>query len=375
MKNIMIAALLLGLAFCLFAQADSTPDTNAAPTGQTEQTAEADTATTAAAGQSPAEQTEDTGQAGDVLSEFAIMLKWFMIALVIITVFSAVRLYLIRRKAGDSKPDGKKKPEPPNPRNTRGGGNPPPNIPPGMMRPKKTPVSYTFIIVMVMLGVLFVYMWYSGREQITETSYTQFVAMLEEGRIAEVQFTERDMLYTGTDDTKYHTMLPPMDDPELVGKLLEKDVKVNTKKPSSWGSALIYMLPILLLIGFWFFIMRGMSSQNSKAFSFGKSRARVHQASKSRITFKDVAGVDEAKEELQEIVEFLKDPKKFQSLGGRIPRGVLLVGRPGTGKTLLAKAVSGEAGVPFYSISGSDFVEMFVGVGAARVRDLFEQAK
>ncbi|MFO8145370.1 MAG: ATP-dependent zinc metalloprotease FtsH [Candidatus Syntrophosphaera sp.] len=377
MKHIILAVLLVGFAFCFAADTTSTaaPDTTATSAGQTPQAADADTAAAASAGEIPADQLPETDAASEVLGQFSNMLKWFMIALVIITIFSAIRLHLIRRKSKDPKPGGDKKPKPPNPRNTKGGGSPPPNIPPGMMRPKKTPVSYTFIIVMVMLGILFVYMWYSGREQITETSYTQFAAMLDKGEVAEVQFTERDILFTATDETKYHTMLPPMDDPELVGKLLEKDVKINTKKPSSWGSALIYMLPLLLLIGFWFFIMRGMSNQNSKAFSFGKSKARVHEASKSKITFKDVAGVDEAKEELQEIVEFLKDPKKFQSLGGRIPRGVLLVGRPGTGKTLLAKAVSGEARVPFYSISGSDFVEMFVGVGAARVRDLFEQAK
>ncbi|MBW6514862.1 MAG: ATP-dependent zinc metalloprotease FtsH [Candidatus Syntrophosphaera sp.] len=299
------------------------------------------------------------------------MLKWFVGALVLITVFSAVRIYLVKRR----KPKGKDHPtgetKPPATNRPGAGGNPPP----GMIRPAKTPVSYTFIIVMVMLGMLFFYTWFSGREQITEASYSEFVAQLNAGEIKEVEFTERDILYTSSADAKFHTMLPPVDDPELVKQLLEKDVKVLTKKPSRWLGALSYMIPFILLIAFWFFIMRGMSNQNSKAFSFGKSKARMHEASRSTITFKDVAGVDEAKEELQEIVEFLKDPKKFQRLGGRIPRGVLLVGRPGTGKTLLAKAVSGEAKVPFYSISGSDFVEMFVGVGAARVRDLFEQAK
>ena len=157
----------------------------------------------------------------------------------------------------------------------------------------------------------------------------------------------------------------------------EKGVQINAKPEttSPWATLLYSWAPILLMIGFWIFIMRQMQSGGNKALSFGKSRAKLSSSSQKKVTFKDVSGVDEAKEELQEIIEFLKEPQKFQKLGGRIPKGVLLMGSPGTGKTLLARAVAGEANVPFFSISGSDFVEMFVGVGASRVRDLFEQGK
>ncbi len=163
----------------------------------------------------------------------------------------------------------------------------------------------------------------------------------------------------------------------LANQLLAKGVLVTAKEPtqSPWAQLLYSWAPILLLIGFWIFFMRQMQSGGNKALSFGKSKAKLSSSSQKKVTFKDVAGVDEAKEELQEIIEFLKEPQKFQKLGGRIPKGVLLMGPPGTGKTLLARAVAGEANVPFFSISGSDFVEMFVGVGASRVRDLFEQGK
>ena len=156
-----------------------------------------------------------------------------------------------------------------------------------------------------------------------------------------------------------------------------KGVKITAKpeEDSSWFQVFLSWVPMLLLIGVWIFFMRQMQVGGGKALSFGKSRARLMTDSQDKVTFEDVAGIDEAKEELQEIVEFLRDPKKFTRLGGRIPKGVLLVGAPGTGKTLLARAIAGEAGVPFFSISGSDFVEMFVGVGASRVRDLFVQGK
>src|SRR5881296_2992353 len=169
----------------------------------------------------------------------------------------------------------------------------------------------------------------------------------------------------------------PMDYPELIEMLRDKQVQITGEKPtqSPWLTALVSWAPFLFIIGFWIFFMRQMQSGGNKALSFGKSRARLLTAHQKKVTFKDVAGVEEAKEELQEIIDFLKEPQKFQKLGGRIPRGVLLLGPPGTGKTLLARAVAGEAGVPFFSISGSDFVEMFVGVGASRVRDLFEQGK
>ncbi len=174
----------------------------------------------------------------------------------------------------------------------------------------------------------------------------------------------------------FQVNIPPSD-PELI-PLLRRNVPNFTVNPPQvfWRNLVYSVLPVLLLIGFfWFFVYRGVQQGGGKIFSFGKSRARLSAKDKTKITFKDVAGVEEAKEELQEIIEFLKDPQRFQRLGGRIPKGVLLMGPPGTGKTLLAKAVAGEANVPFYSISGSDFVEMFVGVGAARVRDLFEQGK
>jgi cell division protease FtsH len=159
--------------------------------------------------------------------------------------------------------------------------------------------------------------------------------------------------------------------------LLDKKVSVKVEKDNggNWVSILVNAIPFVLLLGFWIFMMRQMQSGGNKALSFGKSRARLHSSQQKKVTFKDVAGVEEAKEELQEIIEFLREPQRFQKLGGRIPKGVLLIGSPGTGKTLLARAIAGEANVPFFSISGSDFVEMFVGVGASRVRDLFEQGK
>lgn len=241
------------------------------------------------------------------------------------------------------------------------------------IKPKKPHMSITFWLMMLLLVALLYQVWSSGAKKVEEVSYADFIGMVEDGKVEKATFMERD-IYFDTGEVKNHTLMP-FDDPKLVDYLVDKGVKVSTQKPSRWLSLLTYIFPVLLIIGFWLFFFRGMNSGQNKAFSFGKSRARLYESSKYKITFKDVAGVDEAKEELQEIVEFLKDPKKFQRLGGRIPRGVLLVGRPGTGKTLLAKAVSGEAGVPFFSISGSDFVEMFVGVGAARVRDLFDQAK
>ena len=183
-------------------------------------------------------------------------------------------------------------------------------------------------------------------------------------------------LYRAADKEIFHTYAPAQYE-GLANKLISLGILVDAKEPtqSPWAQLLYSWAPILLLIGFWIFFMRQMQSGGNKALSFGKSKAKLSSSSQKKVTFKDVAGVDEAKEELQEIIEFLKEPQKFQKLGGRIPKGVLLMGPPGTGKTLLARAVAGEANVPFFSISGSDFVEMFVGVGASRVRDLFEQGK
>ena len=216
----------------------------------------------------------------------------------------------------------------------------------------------------------------AGQE--TELNYTQFMDEFENDNIAEVTIAEFEI--TGTlrsGNNQAFTTYLPMEYPELLGMLRDRGV-VITGEPAStspWLTALFSWAPFLIIIGFWIFFMRQMQSGGNKALSFGKSRARLLTAHQKKVTFKDVAGVDEAKEELHEIIDFLKEPQKFQKLGGRIPKGVLLVGPPGTGKTLLARAIAGEANVPFFSISGSDFVEMFVGVGASRVRDLFEQGK
>ena len=234
--------------------------------------------------------------------------------------------------------------------------------------------SLTFWIVLILITVVLYQMFGMNKGKVAEIDYTDFLTMVGASQISEVIFLNQDLIIKDIEGGKYHTYLPP-ETTGLTTTLVDAGVSVKSTKPSIWKSLMWNILPILLLIGFWLFMMRGMNNNNSKAFSFGKSKARLYKGDKTKTTFADVAGVDEAKEELEEIVDFLKDPKKFQILGGRIPRGVLLAGRPGTGKTLLAKAVAGEAGVPFFTISGSDFVEMFVGVGAARVRDLFEQAK
>lgn len=234
--------------------------------------------------------------------------------------------------------------------------------------------TITFWIVML-LFMVFVYQMYSvNKGKIKEISYTEMMNKANKGELVQVIFNEKDVTMVDVNKRKYHTYLP-FRDPDLVKKLAAKNVLVSSRKPSQLIGIIVSWLPFLIFIGFWLFMMRSMQGGGSKAFSFGKSKAKLFAGGKTNVTFKDVAGVDEAKEELEEIVEFLEDPKKFQKLGGRIPRGVLLLGQPGTGKTLLAKAVAGEAKVPFFSMSGSDFVEMFVGVGASRVRDLFEQAK
>jgi cell division protease FtsH len=208
------------------------------------------------------------------------------------------------------------------------------------------------------------------------TTFSEFMAQVDAGSVATVEIVGQDITYRSKANETYHTYAPTQYE-ALVNKLMMTGVQVNSKEPtaSPWASLLLGWAPTLLIVGFWLFFMRQMQSGGNKALSFGKSKAKLSSSSQKKVTFKDVAGVDEAKEELQEIIEFLKEPQKFQKLGGRIPKGVLLMGPPGTGKTLLARAVAGEANVPFFSISGSDFVEMFVGVGASRVRDLFEQGK
>jgi cell division protease FtsH len=243
--------------------------------------------------------------------------------------------------------------------------------------------SLLFWMVLVVVGVL---IWnfslnLSGKSE-TTMPFSAFLKHVEAGDIVgEVTITGNEITGTlagssGNGRDRFRTYAPTQYE-QLGNKLEQKGVQMNAKPEttSPWASLLYSWAPILLMIGFWIFIMRQMQSGGNKALSFGKSRAKLSSSSQKKVTFKDVSGVDEAKEELQEIIEFLKEPQKFQKLGGRIPKGVLLMGSPGTGKTLLARAVAGEANVPFFSISGSDFVEMFVGVGASRVRDLFEQGK
>jgi cell division protease FtsH len=241
--------------------------------------------------------------------------------------------------------------------------------------------SLLFWIVLVAVGVLIWNFSQSFRPSPAEISFSTFLDRVDEGKVVSVEITGNRIKgtaigATGNGNEQFRTYAPEQY-VGLVNQLRSKGVVIDADEPaaSPWATLLYSWAPILLMIGFWIFIMRQMQSGGNKALSFGKSRAKLSSSSQKKVTFKDVSGVDEAKEELQEIIEFLKEPQKFQKLGGRIPKGVLLMGPPGTGKTLLARAVAGEANVPFFSISGSDFVEMFVGVGASRVRDLFEQGK
>ncbi|HMN34448.1 MAG TPA: ATP-dependent metallopeptidase FtsH/Yme1/Tma family protein, partial [Chiayiivirga sp.] len=212
-------------------------------------------------------------------------------------------------------------------------------------------------------------------------SYSEFLAQVRAERVSEVTYSENGRELTGTtkDGGKFSVALPP-NDPKLIDDLVSRNVKI-VQSPISTGPSLAYillnLLPYVIFIGIFIFFMRQLQSGGGGrgAMSFGKSRAKMQSEDQVKVTFADVAGCDEAKEEVGELVEFLRDPSRFQKLGGKIPRGILMVGSPGTGKTLLARAIAGEAKVPFFSISGSDFVEMFVGVGASRVRDMFEQAK
>jgi cell division protease FtsH len=237
--------------------------------------------------------------------------------------------------------------------------------------------------VVIICAVVLVYMAVKTGKGPTPTMLKSgdFVSLIEAGKINDADITGTDVTGTyddgsGKKSQPYHTVIPA-NYPKIYDLMSEKGVKYTVEKETSsgWIGVLFNFVPILILLGLWIFMMRQMQSGGNKALSFGKSRARLHSSQQKKVTFKDVAGVDEAKEELQEIIEFLREPQKFQKLGGRIPKGVLLIGPPGTGKTLLARAIAGEANVPFFSISGSDFVEMFVGVGASRVRDLFEQGK
>ncbi|MDH3661230.1 MAG: ATP-dependent zinc metalloprotease FtsH [Alphaproteobacteria bacterium] len=234
------------------------------------------------------------------------------------------------------------------------------------------------IIGLLLIALFNLFQNPSGRSAQSNLSYSDFLGEVDSGRINDVTIQGKTINGHFTDGRAFSTYVPP-EDPNLVASLRERGVTITAapsddSMPSLLG-VLVSWFPMLLLIGVWIFFMRQMQSGGGKAMGFGKSRARLLTEKHGRVTFNDVAGIDEAKEELQEVVEFLKHPQKFQQVGGRIPKGVLLVGPPGTGKTLLARAIAGEANVPFFTISGSDFVEMFVGVGASRVRDMFEQAK
>ncbi len=255
------------------------------------------------------------------------------------------------------------------------------------MNSNSTAKTIVFWMIIILLGV---FLWKMvsntgqvGKEQ--EPGYGEFMAQLDANNVKEVTLYLSPNSYEAQGEyrvavqgfQKFKVTIFKEASPDLVKELRDKSVRLNVKEVTrgDWLTFLLNAAPLFLLVGFWIFMMRQMQAGGNKALSFGKSRARLLTAQQKKATFKDVAGIDEAKEELQEIIDFLKDPQKFQKLGGRIPKGVLLVGPPGTGKTLLARAIAGEANVPFFSISGSDFVEMFVGVGASRVRDLFEQGK
>ena len=233
------------------------------------------------------------------------------------------------------------------------------------------------VVAVVMMTV---YQGFNSTTAGTTTDYTTFIGDVENNQVIQTKFNETgEILVTKKDGTKYTTVLPiPLEDKEILNDLLKQKVKIEGAMPEKRGllsQILVSWFPMLFLVGVWIYFMRQMQGSGGKAMSFGKSRAKMLTKEQIKTTFADVAGCDEAKEEVGEIVDFLRDPNKFQKLGGKIPKGILMVGPPGTGKTLIAKAIAGEAQVPFFTISGSDFVEMFVGVGASRVRDMFEQAK
>ncbi|MGB7910980.1 MAG: ATP-dependent zinc metalloprotease FtsH [Desulfobaccales bacterium] len=237
-------------------------------------------------------------------------------------------------------------------------------------------IALWLLITLVMIVLYNYFSVVEGNRDKTAINYTKFVEMVQADRVSKVTLKGNEISGEYSDGKSFKSYAP--DDPALVKLLESKKVEITAvnKDDSSWyGTLLASWLPMIVLVGIWIFFMRQMQAGGGKAMSFGKSRARLMTENTVKITFNDVAGIEEAKDEVSEIIDFLKDPKKFTRLGGRIPKGVLLVGAPGTGKTLLARAIAGEAAVPFFSISGSDFVEMFVGVGAARVRDLFIQAK
>jgi cell division protease FtsH len=245
------------------------------------------------------------------------------------------------------------------------------------MNPNFRNFALWVIIVLLVVALVVLFQKPSERTPAQEINYSQLLSDADQGRIKDVTISGAEITGHYKDGKSFSIYTP--NDPNLVQTLNKKGVQISAKPPSDGNSWLVTLLvnglPLIAFIGMWIFLSRQMQGAGGKAMGFGKSKAKLLTEAHGRVTFEDVAGVDEAKEDLEEIVEFLRDPQKFQRLGGRIPRGVLLVGPPGTGKTLLARAIAGEANVPFFTISGSDFVEMFVGVGASRVRDMFEQAK
>src|SRR5437016_5866499 len=245
--------------------------------------------------------------------------------------------------------------------------------------------NLVFWLLIVLVPIAFYQMVGAGRDQFVEVPYSTFNSELDRGNIEKVEITSGKFVrgefrqpvpVEGRKAERFSVILPIQDSEMFIQRLEQKGVGIDAKEPKpSFGAVFLQLLPWVILIGLWLFFFRQVQQGGNRAFAFGKSKAKLLTGDTPKVTFADVAGADEAKVELQEIIEFLKDPQKFQRLGGRLPKGVLLVGPPGTGKTLLARAVAGEAGRPFFSMSGSDFVEMFVGVGASRVRDLFEQGK
>ena len=244
-------------------------------------------------------------------------------------------------------------------------------------------MAKNLILWMIIAGVLLTVFQNINQEPREDSiNYSEFIREVRAGRVQRVELAGINIAGVRSDNTQFRSVMPLIGDDQLLNDLFENDVEVTANEPeqrSIWVDLLLSIFPILIIVGLFLFFMRQMQGGGAGGkggpMSFGKSKAKLLGEDQIKVTFADVAGVDEAKADVQELVEFLREPDKFQRLGGRIPRGVLMVGQPGTGKTLLAKAIAGEAKVPFFSISGSDFVEMFVGVGASRVRDMFEQAK
>ncbi len=234
---------------------------------------------------------------------------------------------------------------------------------------------FFWAIIAIIMVFLFKFFYGTPRQTVLDKNYSDFISAVENNRVQKVETQGRNITWIDTEGKLFKTYAP--EDPEMIKLLRDKKVIIDAKREedSPFWNILINWFPMILLIGVWLFFMRQMQIGGGKALSFGKSKAKILTKELHQITFENVAGIEEAKDELEEIIDFLRDPKKFTKLGGRIPKGVLLIGSPGTGKTLLARAIAGEADVPFFSISGSDFVEMFVGVGASRVRDLFLQGK